>query len=339
MKVTLYLSSFVLLGGVLSSCYSNRMLVDDDVYIMKNAELPVGESLIDETNYSTYKYKQDRGVTANAYYYDPYNIAAMNACGCDPFYFTAFDCGWGSRNYGSSGLFDMYYGYGYFNAFGNYFMNPYEHYGANQYSYYGNMYSPYYNPYGGFYFGNSYSSPYFFTNSMFYGTNVYPYSNANNIVSNSGSIYNSHSGPRGSISGYSNSGNRASVYAIKAHSSSASSNGGHEIVSKPVTSSLSVGQQNAVVRIGSKEVVGSVRNTPMNEIKPSQGRPVYTSTEVRNGSGVSRSTTGNPINARGTSIQERPMNQPVNRETSGGSVGGGSRNGGSSQPASGVRRN
>jgi hypothetical protein len=340
MKVTLYLSSFVLLGGVLCSCYSNRMLVDDDVYIMKNAELPVGESLIDETNYSTYKYKQDRGVTANAYYYDPYNIAAMNACGCDPFYFSAFDCGWGSRNYGYSGLNDMYYGYGYHNAFGRYLFGPgYMNYGASQYGYYGNMFSPYYNPYGGFYFGNSYSSPYFFTNSMFYGTNVYPYSNANNIISNSGSIYNSHSGPRGSISGYSNSGNRASVYAIKAHSSSASSNGGHEIVSKPVTSRLSVGQQNAVVRIGSKEVVGSVRNTPINEIKPSQGRPVYTSTEVRNGSGVSRSTTGTPINARGTSIQERPMNQPVNRGTSGGSVGGGSRNGGSSQPASGVRRN
>src|SRR5574343_1630459 len=188
MKVTLYLSSFVLLGGLLSSCYSNRMLVDDDVYVMKNSELPVGESLTDETNYSTYKYKQDRGVTANSYYYDPYNITAMNNCDCNPFYFTPFDCGWGNRYYGSYHMYDMYYGYGYYNAFGHNMMNPYT---------YNSLYGPMFNPYG-FSYG-AYYSPSYYNNSWYYESNPYignnGYSYGGTYVGNNGTIYNQHSGP------------------------------------------------------------------------------------------------------------------------------------------------
>lgn len=350
MKVTLYLSSFVLLGGVLSSCYSNRMLVDDDVYVMKNSELPVGESLTDETNYSTYKYKQDRGVTANSYYYDPYNIAAMNACDCNPFYFTPFDCGWGTRNYGYSGLNDLYYGYGYYNAFGRYLFGPgYMNYGANQYGYYGNMFSPYYNPYGGFYFSTSYSSPFYYNNAIFYNTNPfgynpYSYGNSNNFgysneYGNSNVVYNSHSGPRGSLSGYSNSGNRSNGYVIKSHSSVASNNGTHTIVVKPLTNRVHAGQQpNNSVRTESRYVVGNSRLDNASSYKPTQGRPSYNSTESRNGTTSTRPT-GVPVNSRNTTIEQRGTSQPVNRGTSGGSVGGGTRSGGANHSTPGTRRN
>lgn len=344
MKVTLYLSSFVLLGGLLSSCYSNRMLVDDDVYVMKNSELPVGESLTDETNYSTYKYKQDRGVTVNSYYYDPYNIAAMNTCDCNPFYFTPFDCGWGTRSYGYSGLNDMYYGYGYYNAFGRYYFGPgYMNYGASQYGYYGNMFSPYYNPYSGFYFGTSYSSPYYYSNAIFYNTNPFgynSYANGNsNSFGNSNIIYNSHSGPRGSLSGYSNTGNRANVNVIKSHSTSASSNGQHTIVTKPLTNRSHVGQQqNTSIRTQSRYVAGNNRIDNASSYKPSQSRPTYTSTESRVGTTAVRSN-GATVNTRGAAIEQRGSSQPVNRGTSSGTVSGGARSGGASHSTPGTRRN
>jgi len=341
MKVTLYLSLFTILTGILSSCYSNRMLVDDDVYVMKNSELPVGESLTDETNYSTFKYKKDRGVTANSYYYDPYNIAAMNNCDCNPFYFTPFDCGWGTRNYGNSGLNDMYFGYGYFNAFGHYYYGPgYMNYSANQYGYYGNMYSPYYNPYGGFYFGNGYNSPYFYGNSYQYGSNANVFNNGSNGSSGStGLIYNSHSGPRGSLSGYTNSGSRTNVNVIKSHSTIASGNGTHSIITKPLTNRTHAGQQqNTSVRTESRYVDGNGRVDNVSSYKPTQERPSYTSTESRGGT-ISTRPSGASVNSRNTTIEHRGTSQSINRGTSGGSVGGASRSGGSSHSTPGTRRN
>lgn len=341
MKVTLYLSSLTLLSGVLTSCYSNRMLVDDDVYVMKNAELPVGESLTDETNYSTYRYKKDKGVASSAYYYDPYNIAAMNYCDCNPFLFTPFDCGWGARNYGYSGLNDMYYGYGYYNAFGHYYFGPgYMNYGAGQYGYFGNMYSPYYNPYGGFYFGTSYSSPYFSSNAFFYNTNPYGYNSNNygnsNNYNNSNSLYNGHSGPRGSLSGYTNSGNRNNSNLVKSHAGVSSNNESHTIVSKPLSARSLAGQNVSSGKVDVNQSTASVRATK--EIKPTQSRPVYTSSEVRT-SPVGTNNLPSTVNARGSNSQQRPTNESINRGSVGGNVGGGSRSGGASRPTTGVRRN
>lgn len=331
MKVTLYLSSFVLLGGVLSSCYSNRMLVDDDVYVMKNAELPVGESLTDETNYSTYKYKKEKGVTANSYYYDPYNISAMNNCDCNPFYFTPFDCGWGNRYYGSYHLYDMYYGYGYYNAFGHNMMNPYT---------YNSLYGPMFNPYG-FSYG-AYYSPYYYNNSWYYGSNPYigynGYSYGGSYVGNNGTIYNQHSGPRGSIGGMSNNGNRNNSLVLKSPTIASSNNGSHSVVSKPQSNRILAGQQQS---LGSRSTVSAEKNISRptsGTIKPTQARPSYTSSEVRqNNTGVN--TPVRQSSERSTT-PSRNSNESINRGTSsGGSVGGASRSGGSSKPSPGTRRN
>lgn len=336
MKVTLYLSSFVLLGGVLSSCYSNRMLVDDDLYVMKNAELPVGESLTDETNYATYKYKKDRGVTANSYYYDPYNITAMNNCNCNPFYFTPFDCGWGNRYFGSFRLYEMYYSYGYYNAFGHNYMNQFSY---NPYGYYGSAYGFLYNPYG--FSAGSYMSPFYYNTSMYYGNNPYygmnGFAYGGNYVGNNGTIYNQHNGPRGSIGGISNNENRNNSSVVKSPSTFASANGSTTVVSKPQSNRSVAGDRQKPQVRNDQGLPKSNARPAISSVKPSQTRPSYVSSSARPGaSGTSNSVRQTPV--RGTTT--RPTTEPINRgTTSGGSVGGSSRSGGTSKPSPGVRRN
>ena len=45
---------------VLSGCVSISNTIDDDLYVVKGSQIPIGESLDDETNYGAYKYKKDR---------------------------------------------------------------------------------------------------------------------------------------------------------------------------------------------------------------------------------------------------------------------------------------
>jgi hypothetical protein len=233
----------------------------------------------------------------------------------------------------------MYYGYGYYNAFGHYY-NPYMHFGENQYGYYGNMYSPYYNPYGGYYFGNNYNTPFFYSNSAFYGSNSSYFNSGNNFNNGAnGAIYTSHSGPRGSLSGISNAGNRTNIYTLKSHSANASSDGTNGIKAKPLIDRSTVGDQlSAQGRADIKAIPSNNRLVPSTDLRPTQTRPIYTSTEARNGSAIGR-TSGFNGNSNGTSLQQRNTEQPINRGSSGGSIGGATRGGGSSNPSPGVRRN
>lgn len=183
------------------------MLADDDVYIVKNSELPVGESLTDETSYATYKYRQNNGMVSDDYYYDQRNYLYNsncydnfywnNGCGCSYYAWNVYNGPFYSP-YGF-GQPNLYYGHGFYYAFGNmfydpftgmYFYNPY----YNQYLYGGGMYNPYYP--GAYYGYNSYGGGY--------------YNHQNPVVQ-----YNHHQGPRASISGISNTAGRTGPGVLK----------------------------------------------------------------------------------------------------------------------------
>ena len=68
MKSSKILIVLPVLSLLIASCYSPKLLVDDDVYVLKSNELPVGESLNDETSYSTFKNKQNAGMVSSNYY-------------------------------------------------------------------------------------------------------------------------------------------------------------------------------------------------------------------------------------------------------------------------------
>ena len=60
MKHFIYILSTGIALGALSSCASISHTVDDDVYVTKGVEIPVDESLNDETSYTAYKYNKER---------------------------------------------------------------------------------------------------------------------------------------------------------------------------------------------------------------------------------------------------------------------------------------
>jgi hypothetical protein len=68
MKNATYYFVFVALLVVSASCSSIHPLLEDDVYMMKSADLPVGENLLDETSYATYKYRAGIDQKADQYY-------------------------------------------------------------------------------------------------------------------------------------------------------------------------------------------------------------------------------------------------------------------------------
>lgn len=212
MKFSIYFSTFASISLLLTSCYSSKMLVDDDVYVVKNSELPVGESLTDETSYATYKYRQNNDMVSDDYYYDQRNYLYNNNC-YDNFYWNnGCGCSYYAWNMYNSPYYSpfgfgqpsLYYGHGFYYAFGNmvydpftgmYFYNPY----YNPYVYGGGMYNPYYP--GGYY-------GYYNTYGGGYGGGYYNHQNP--IVQ-----YNHHQGPRGSLSGFSNTAGRTSPGVLK----------------------------------------------------------------------------------------------------------------------------
>ena len=184
MKNLITISIFALSSLLLNSCASISNTTDDDVYVVKSSQIPVGESLDDETNYGAYKYKKDRNNN---------NVS--------------YSAGGGMNNFnplfvGGMGYHPNQFGY-----------NPYQMYGSNwaYYPGYGWSYiNPYFgNPFFGGY-GNYYNQGYYssFYNNHYYG-NSYGWNNNNwnnNNYSNNGGGFgssntNHHSGPRGSSGG------------------------------------------------------------------------------------------------------------------------------------------
>jgi hypothetical protein len=188
---------------LLTSCCSPQFMVDDDVYVLKNNKLPIGESLNDETSYSSFRNNRENNSVSSTFYDDEFlmrdrfhrdNWLFSMGYG-NPYY-----SGWmfGSRpNWGIP--YYSPYMYGYVNPIYMYdpFGSPYGFYPTAYNSwYYGGNYG--YGPYGGF--GNQYGNNqgFNFNTSGTYTTN-----------------YNHHSGPRGSGGGFGNPNGRLEGNTIK----------------------------------------------------------------------------------------------------------------------------
>lgn len=221
MKNLIHVSIFALALGSLNSCASISNVADDDVYVVKPSQIPMGESLDDETSYMAYKYKKDQNNNLTTYR-NP-NVGAFG-----------MGYAYGYRNYNDPFLFNpyMYNPYGFYDPYGYY--SPYGHYGSGLgyipgygWSYIGP--NPYYGGYYGYhnYFGNSiWGNPYYgygsgygyygggMYGSGFWGGNPYYggyyggyYGNNNNGWGNGGNAgggstsYNHYRGPRGGGSG------------------------------------------------------------------------------------------------------------------------------------------
>lgn len=194
MKNLFPLSFFALSSLILNSCASISDTPDDDVYLVKSSQIPVGESLDDETNYSAYKYKKDRNNNNVSYS----SGGGMN--NFDPFFMGGF--GYRPNHFGYNPY--QMYAYPYYNdrswayipGYGwSYVMNPY--FGNPFYGGYGN----YYNYYNHGYYSSFYNNNYY-GNNFGWNNNNNNWNNNNNNGGGSGnSNSNHHRGPRGSIGG------------------------------------------------------------------------------------------------------------------------------------------
>ncbi|HLU88011.1 MAG TPA: hypothetical protein VKZ44_09675 [Taishania sp.] len=242
MKFTI--PSLAIISIIVSSCATTDSFVTDDVYSVKPSELPIGESLTDETSYASFKTRKLGNTDDRLTYADELAMNQRQNC-LNQWRWTA-NCGcsyndWYNNSPHSPGnsmfgprmrwapMIGMYYSpyyssfsYGYGFGYG-YGMPPY--YG---HPYYGYGYNPYGMGYGGYgmgYGGFGYGSPYYGYNNPYYGYGYgYPYGNYgygyggygyggnSNGWSNSGGTIGSTNTirkARGTVSGYSNPNGRA----------------------------------------------------------------------------------------------------------------------------------
>lgn len=206
----------------LASCASVSDVYDDNVYATRGTYIPVGESIDDETSYSSYKYQKDQlNSRPSSTYYDN----EINAPFRRNVYFMV-----GYNPYNPYGFYDPFYdpfyrpygrpvnNWGYIPGYGWSYVGyyPYTTFGYSSYyggypPYYG--YSPYYGHggyYGGGYYGGGYGSGYYggfgYGGPMYGGYyNMgwnYGWSGNNYHNTNPGNVYsNYHSGPRGGVGG------------------------------------------------------------------------------------------------------------------------------------------
>ncbi len=213
MRISIGLINCLASGILMTSCVSNQNLWTDDVYHMRTAELPEGESLADETGYASFKERMESSSepVENTYYetaqypqyygfYNSYDPVFWGTYPLNYYPSTTLFFGQGIPGFNQDLSWYGSYGYPYYSSYSNY--DPF-------YSIYG------YNPYYGF--GNFNQGFGFFNNGLgfnynsgYYSSN---YSNGNGS-GNSGNT-NYHEGPRGSLAGYSNSANRLGLSTIK----------------------------------------------------------------------------------------------------------------------------
>ena len=178
--------------ALLASCSVTSHVVDDDVYVSKNPQMSSTEEVNDVSSYENYRYRRDRGDSETRYARDNrlfrtnvFLISTMN----QPFY---------------NPYYNPYYGHNYYSGFYSPFhdpFNPFNSMGYADYWAYG-MGGYGYAPYG------YYGYPYGYTGYNYYGYgNPYwnnNYYNPNPIGGNVSQNYNTHYGPRHSISGVNN---------------------------------------------------------------------------------------------------------------------------------------
>lgn len=302
---------------ILSSCSSSRPIMDDNVYMLKTAAIPIGENLLDETSYSTYKYREESKNPTSGYY----NPANQN-----------------NRTNGPSFLNrpSLFFSYGYLNPYGYFGFNPYAHYNPffGSFGYGFSPYSNYYNPYG-FYNPNSYYGQYGgFGNFYNYGNSGF--GNGGIIVNNQPQASAGHyvSGPRATNSGYFSGVSRGGKSQLKSQAAphvnpSSTINSGTSVSrSTPMPQGRNVGQTTSSQPQFSRDnqTVAPVRGTESSRYNNSnsrynnqQARPVQSRGNHDNGVNNSRSNPGRSSNVNLSAPRNSsPVSTP--QRSNGGSV-------------------
>jgi hypothetical protein len=151
MRISIGLMNVLALVFLTTACVSNKTLWMDDVYHMRQAELPEGESLADETGYANFKERKESPSENTNYqtdqyvqdygYYDSYNscnslfwgISSLNYYPSTTLFF-----GQGIPGFNQDLSWYGSYGYPYYSSYFNY--DPlYSVYGYNPYYSYGNF--------------------------------------------------------------------------------------------------------------------------------------------------------------------------------------------------------
>jgi hypothetical protein len=320
---------------LVQSCYSPKFMVDDDVYVMKNSMIQVGESTSDETSYASYRKQRDNRAVSSHFYNDD---LFMNPHFRPRFWHMGF------------GMNSMFYrpGFGHMSSFGFPYYSPYMYGGINPIY----LVDPFGSPYG---FYPTAFDPWLYGHNGFYG-NSYWNNNGwnNNGWNNNGNVgnpvihHNHHSGPRGSLSGIGNPGGRSSgAPVIKSvqnpNSNSFSQNSLSDVRQKRIDNTSNVGQsirESSTTKPTAPVTVQSIRQ---NRLTPTTDRNIRPS-----GVSVTTSPSRPGINNAGT--PSRNNSTPVRMENPGlrgndvrpsgsGSSGGSGRSGGAPASGGGSRRN
>jgi uncharacterized protein YjdB len=308
MKSSKILIVLPVLSLLISSCYSPKLLVDDDVYVLKSNELPVGESLNDETSYATFKNKQNAGMVSSNYYNNFDDLSYYPLCRNASYFYMGCGC--------------SFYAYSHF-----YSNRPYNQFGYSPYFYSPNApfgYDPFYNSMG---FYNPYGyNPYGFNP---YGGYGYGYGNYGNTSYNPGTVttnYNHHSGPRGTSAGFGNPSGRPQGNTVKSTFASTPTN-------KPIHQSTVSNR-----KIDPTLVVGQTKPVRPS-LTPTSGRittskPIhYTSTSDR---GVRSTTSGSSTISNSGRTNSPSRGGSIGGNESGGRVNSGTISGGSRGGSSGT---
>ena len=313
MQTKLNIFGFIVMLTFLSSCSSSRPILDDDVYILKTAAIPIGENLLDETSYATFKYREDSNNPTTGYY-NPMNESLRNNNGSISYV----------PSYFYTGMMYSIYNVG---GFGNYMtLNPYTNY--NPYGYYHNSG---FNGYNSFYNNSFYNNSYvgYGSNSQYCGG----YNNGSGFSSSTqGFVGNGHyvSGPRSTNSGYFSGTSRGGTQQLKvqipnqqSNSSSFGNANPYSTVNRQTISRTSTVQNSSAttrLKDSSYERVNSNPNSSATKYNNQQARSVqsrgngnYYSTESRSNS--VRSTTYNNSSSRSSGSVSVPSQRSTGGST------------------------
>lgn len=290
-------------------------MVDDDVYMLKNNKLPIGESLTDESSYASYRNNRYNKTVSSSFYDDDFldrdhfrrDIWAFSMGYGNPYYNNWM---YGSRpNWG----FPYYspYMYGYVNPI--YMYDPF----GSPYGFYAPAYNPWYMG-GNYGYGNG---------NYGYGYNYGDGFNYNNS-GNYSVQYNHHSGPRGTTAGFGNPTNRIQGNTVKSaafNDNGLSSYKDRTPVQRKIDNSSVVGD-NYKPRDNNLSRGSSQVNKPDVNYKPTDDRG------IRNPSSI------NSNEIRGNQNNHSPQRNTEMRGNSGGRLESPGRTNGGSAPSNGGGR-
>jgi hypothetical protein len=328
-KYILRFSILVLTALLVQSCYSPKFMVDDDIYVMKNSMISVGESTSDETSYASYRNQRDNRAVSNHFYND------------DLFFHPHFRRSFWHMGFGMNNMFYRP-GFGHMSSFGFPYYSPYMYGGINPiymydpfgdpFGFYPMMYDPWFYGYNNHYGYSSWNNNGWYTNGNTGGTNTFT---------------NHHSGPRGSVSGIGNPGGRSSgsavVKSLQGANYPSTQNTYGSVQRKRIDNTSNIGQS-----IRETNTLKPVNQTSVQSIRPNRLTPTMDRNIRPSGTPTTVSPTRPGMNnstnpARNNNAPGRMDNPGLRGNTppsgtNGGGNSGGGRSGGT-PAAGGGRRN